>query len=152
MSIQASSIWRNGLAVIAGLAVGSAVNMGLITLNIQLFPMPKDVSFDDKEGFADYIASLPSRAYILVFAAHFGQAVVGGYLAASIARPNGRPAADMCCYVVGALTMLGAVINATTLPAPKWTLLEIPMFPVLAWFTAQWAAVSSAGKDGRKGT
>ena len=147
MSFTASSIMRNGLAIIAGLGVGSAVNMALITLNTSiLFPMPPDVSFEDTNAFGEYIRTLPPLAYVVVFAAHYGQASIGGYLAARIALPE---ASSVCCYVVAGLTMLGSIANTMALPVPAWTWLEIPVFPVLAWYTARFAesAISKGGSS-----
>lgn len=129
---------RNGLAVVAGLGAGSAVNMALIMFNTSvLFPMPSDVSFEETEAFGKYIATLPPLAYAVVFAAHFGQAVVGGYIASRLAASP--ESADICCYVVGALTMAGSIMNTMTLPVPLWTWLEIPVFPFLVYYTSQLA-------------
>ena len=138
MSLTASSLLRNGLATVAGLAVGSAVNMGLITLNTSvLFPMPPGVSFEDTKAFGEYIASLPPLAYAVVFAAHYGQAVVGGLVAAQLS--TSPRAGEVSCYIIGGLTMLGSIMNTMALPVPAWTWLEIPVFPFLAAFTAKWA-------------
>lgn len=142
MSLRASSVFRNGLAVVAGMAVGSAVNMGLIVLNSSvLFPMPPDVSFEDKEGFSNYIASLPPLAYVLVFLAHFGQAMIGGYLASYLS--SSPEAGKYSCYIVGTLTMVGSIMNTASLPVPLWTWLEIPVYPFLIYFTSQLAKSTS---------
>ena len=139
MSLSGTSLLiRNGLAVTAGVVVGSAINMGLITLNTSyLFPMPPDVSFEDKKQFGNYIASLPPLAYAIVFAAHYGQAIVGGIVASKLASDS--KAGDMCCYIVGGLTMIGSIVNTMTLPVPAWTWLEIPVFPFLIYYTAKLA-------------
>ena len=138
MSFVGNKILRNGLAVLAGLGVGSAVNMALITLNTSvLFPMPAGVTFDNAAAFGEYIRSLPLAAYITVFLAHYSQAVVGGYLAARLACCE--KSAAVACYLVSGLTMVGAIVNAATLPVPAWTWVEIPVFPVLAYYTAKWA-------------
>ena len=70
---------RNILAVIGGLAVGMAVNMALVMLNAYvLFPMPQGTSMQDTEQFKAYIATLPTTAFLVVLAAHLGQAFAGG--------------------------------------------------------------------------
>lgn len=151
--IATTSLWmRNGLAILGGLGVGSAVNMALITLNTAvLFPMPQGVSFDDKQAFADYIASLPATAYIMVFAAHYGQAVIGGALAAWLASSTmNRSSVVGSCYAVGVLTFLAALINTATLPVPKWTWLELPLFPVLSYYTAEWVWIKLLLADSSK--
>ena len=107
--------------------------------------MPPDVSFEDTAAFGDYIASLPSLAYVTVFLAHYGQAIVGGYLAGRLACCE--KSAAVCCYIVSGLTMVGSIINTATLPVPAWTWLEIPVFPVLAYYTAQWAVAAMKTTD-----
>ncbi|CAJ1934850.1 unnamed protein product [Cylindrotheca closterium] len=149
MSLSTTNLFvRNGLAVVGGLAVGSAINMGLITLNSKyLFPMPPDVSFDDEEKFGDYIKSLPPLAYTVVFCAHYGQAIVGGILASKLASSDGgEGSGDLCCYIVGGLTMIGSIMNTVALPVPAWTWLEIPVFPFLIYYTAKMAS----GKSDKK--
>ncbi|KAL3931190.1 MAG: hypothetical protein SGBAC_011424 [Bacillariaceae sp.] len=136
---------RNGLAVVGGLAVGSAINMGLIMFNSKyLYPMPPDVSFEDQEKFGEYIESLPPLAYAVVFAAHYGQAIVGGILASKLA--SDASSGDLCCYIVGGLTMVGSIVNTMSLPVPAWTWLEIPVFPFLIYYTAKLASGSSGKK------
>lgn len=148
MSFQAASLLRDGLAVVAGLGVGSAVNMGLIVFNTSvLYPMPAGLSFDDKEAFAKYIQNLPPLAYIMVLAAHYGQAVVGGALAAYLA--SSTTSASICCYVVGAATMVGAIMETMSLPVPPLMWLEIPFYPFLAFatikFTEQYFGLLASG-------
>lgn len=144
----AKRLVRNGLAVLTGLAAGSAANMGLILLNTTLFPMPPGVSFDDAPAFAAYIQDLPSSAYVLVFAAHYAQAVLGGYIAARLACC--RHAAVATCYLVAALTGMGAVMNLRTLPVPAWTWMELAAYPVLAYYTAQLALQAMPEDDNKE--
>lgn len=145
MSLSGTTFIRNGLAVVGGLAAGSAINMGLILLNSKyLFPMPPDVSFDDQEKFGAYIESLPPLAYAVVFCAHYGQAIVGGILASKLASDGA--ARNLCCHIVGGLTMLGSVMNTVALPVPTWTWLEIPVYPFLIYYTAKLASGSSDKK------
>ena len=149
MSLAVASALRNGLAVVAGVGVGSAINMGLITLNTSkyFYPMPDGVSFEDTEKFGEYIAGLPPMAYAMVFAAHFGQAIVGGIVASTLAPT--KESGTVCCYVVGGLTMIGAIMNTMALPVPAWTWIEIPMYPFIIYYTSQFAA--GLGFGGKKG-
>ena len=137
--LSSSSVLRDVGAVMAGLIIGSAVNMSLILLNTSslMYPLPPGVSFDDPEAFGDYIASLPLGAYVLVFAAHFGQALVGGYVAARIGSSERTM---LLSQVIGLLTMGGAVINNLSIPSiPKWTWIEVPFYPVMAWIAGNFA-------------
>ena len=145
MSFQvAQKLARNGFALLSGLAVGSAANMGLIMLNTVFFPLPPGVTLEDKEGFAAYIQDLPMTAYVLVFAAHYAQAVVGGYVAARLACCT--TAARLVCFGVTALTAIGAVMNLQTLPVPAWAWLELVAYPALAYYTAK-AAITAMDKN-----
>jgi hypothetical protein len=146
------SLVRSVGAVIAGLVVGSAVNMAIITFNTHvLYPLPQDVSMNDPEAFGDYIRKLPPPAFFVVFTAHFGQALVGGYTAARLggattsgsnstgtsSSTEGLATMMILSQTVGALTLLGAVLNNLSLPVPLWTWIEMPLFPVMAWIAGR---------------
>jgi hypothetical protein len=128
------AVMRNVGAVAAGLLVGASVNMALILLNFKwFFPLPADVTFNDTERFAEYIATqLPATAFAVVFAAHYGQAVVGGYLAAALGTVS---SSRMLAQIVAVLTMAGSIVNNLSMrqQIPAWTWIEIPWYPVVGW-------------------
>jgi hypothetical protein len=123
--------------------------MAIITLNTHvLYPLPKDVSLNDPKALGDYILKLPLPAFFVVFTAHFGQALVGGYTAArlgggatcensSSTRTSKEGTAMILSQTVGALTLLGAVLNNLSLTVPAWTWIEMPLFPVMAWIAGR---------------
>ena len=122
-------IW-DVLAVGAGLCIGSTVNMGLIMLNSKvLYPMPKGVSMKDTEQFQAYIDSLPAPAFLVVMAAHLSQAFVGGLAAAWF----GTASAVTLALVVGGISMLGGIMMMRTIKGPKWMLIELPLYLVVAY-------------------
>jgi nitrate/nitrite transporter NarK len=125
---------RNTLAVIAGLAVGMAVNMALILLNAYvLFPMPAGTSMQDPEQFNAYIATLPTAAFLVVLAAHLGQSFVGGWTAARIG--SSRPM--LLSMVVGVLSLVGGILNMMTVEGPAWMVVELPLYLVVAWLAGR---------------
>ena len=65
---------RNVCAVVAGLIVGMLFNMVVVGVDFMLYPMPEGVDFEDTEGVAAYIKSLPLLALLIVLVAHLGQA------------------------------------------------------------------------------
>jgi hypothetical protein len=145
------SLVRSVGAIIAGLGVGSAVNMAIITLNTHvLYPLPQDVSMNDPEALGDYIRKLPLPAFFVVFTAHFGQALVGGYTAARLggattsdnnstgtSTTEGVTTMMILSQTVGVLMLLGAVLNNLSLPVPAWTWIEMPLFPIMAWIAGR---------------
>lgn len=112
-------------SVVAGLVVGSIVNMALVFLNVKVL-YPTDVNFEDTDAFGKYVADLPWSAFVVVWMAHLGQTVVGGALAAYLSNEG------VTVYLVSILTMMGTIMNNMSLPAPLWTWLEVPLHLVLA--------------------
>jgi len=135
---------RNIGAVIVGLIVGSAWNMGLITLNTEvLFPMPAGTSMDDPEQYKAYVATLPVAAFMMVIVAHVGQAGIGGWIAARLGKS--RPM--LLAGIVGLLTLLGSVVLLIALSPPAWTWVEVPLLLGTTWFvgTAETKRRAAAG-------
>lgn len=124
---------RNICAVLIGLVAGMAVNMAIVMLSTVLYPMPEGVGFNDREGLAAYIETLPVTAFLIVMLAHLGQAFVGGWIAAIISRNSSM----LVAMVVGILTLLAGLYNLSTLPAPAWMWIEVPLYLVAAWAAAR---------------
>ena len=120
---------RNVGAVLVGLVIGAILNMALVQLNLVLFPFPTDVDLGSPEELAAAIRSMPPAAWILVFAAHLGQAFVGGWVAARLGASH--PVA--LALVVGVVTMGGGIANAISLSLPAWTWVEMPLYLVVAF-------------------
>jgi nitrate/nitrite transporter NarK len=134
---------RNIGAVILGLLVGSALNMGLVMANMSLFPGPEGLDFDDAQAMAEYISGLPQSAFVLPLLAHVGQATLGGWVAARVGAS--RPM--LLALIVGALTMVGGIMNMMNFPdAPVWMWVEFPLYLALP------AAVGQMEKRRREGT
>ena len=138
---------RTILAVVVGLVVGMAFNMGMVVLNTALHPMPEGVDFNDAEGMSTYIAGLPLMALVLILVAHVGQAFIGGLVAAAI----GRSASMVAAMIVGVLSMLAGIANLMSMPLPAWMWFEMPLYLLAAWFAARivlgWRAGKHPGED-----
>ncbi len=121
---------RNILALVLGLAAGMAVNMGIIMLNSSLlFPMPAGTSMADPEQMNAYVASLPILALLVVMVAHLGQAFVGGFVAARLAASKPM----LLAMIIGALSLLGGIMNAMSIHTPTWFYIEMPLYLLFAW-------------------
>jgi len=55
---------RNVIAVFIGLFVGMAVNMGVVQLNLLIFPLP-GVTWTDDAKLIVWIETLPQSAFVL---------------------------------------------------------------------------------------
>jgi len=107
---------RNGLAVIAGLVVGSVVNMGLILLGGQLVPPPPGADVSTMEGLKASMHLFEGRHFVFPFLAHALGTLVGAAIAATIAARRKLAMA----MIVGAGFLAGGIANVFMLPSPAW--------------------------------
>lgn len=104
------------LAVMVGLVVGSAVNMGLILLGARVVPAPAGVDTTTSEGLAAAMPLLGPAHFVFPFLAHALGTFAGALLATWIAdRVSRVPAA-----VIGVLFLAGGIASCFMLPAPRW--------------------------------
>jgi len=114
--------------------VGMMVNMVLIQVNMRVvFPMPDGVDMNDPEAFGAFIATLPATAFILVIAAHLGQAFFGGWVAARL----GASHPIRLALIVGTVTLAGGVGALLMIPGPSWMVLELPFYMIVAYWAGR---------------
>lgn len=104
------------VGVICGAVAGAVFNMAVIMLSWMMYPLPEGTSMSDPEAMKTYIQSLPAAAFLIILVAHAGGALVGGFVAALIARRS----ALVVGAIVGGVFLLGGVMNAMSIPAPVW--------------------------------
>ncbi|MEM7103382.1 MAG: hypothetical protein AAF502_09655 [Bacteroidota bacterium] len=109
-------IVKNILAVVAGVLVGWAVNMGLIMLGVTVVPPPEGADVTTPEGFKAAIPLFTPKNYIFPFLAHAIGTLAGAFATAKIAASNKMPLALM----IGGLFMIGGIMMVVQLPAPLW--------------------------------
>lgn len=110
------NILRNVLAVIAGIAIGSVVNMALITLSPSLIPPPAGVDVSNAESLAGAIHLFQPRHFIMPFLAHALGTLAGAFTAYLIAATHKARIA----YVIGIVFLCGGVAASLMIPAPVW--------------------------------
>jgi hypothetical protein len=107
--------WLRGtLAVLAGLVVGSVVNMALVSAGPKVFPPPVGVDVTTMEGLKAALPLFEPRHFVFPFLAHALGTLVGALVATLIA--GGRVPA----IVVGVFFFAGGAANLAMLPAPMW--------------------------------
>lgn len=124
-------IVRNILAVIAGIVVGSAVNMGLIMVSGSIIPPPEGVDPSDMESLKASMHLFEARHFIFPFLAHALGTVAGAFLAALIAASHKIKFA----LAIGVFFMIGGIANIFILPSPLWfTILDLAgAYIPMAW-------------------
>ena len=110
------NLLRNALAVLVGLAVGSAVNMGLIMLGPSLIPPPAGADLTTAEGLRAAMPLLEPRHFITPFLAHALGTLTGALAAYLIAVSYKARIA----WSIGAVFLCGGVAATFMIPAPTW--------------------------------
>ena len=141
-------IVRNGLAVLTGLIVGSAVNMGLIILGPSIIPPPDGVDVTNMESLKASMHLFEGRHFIFPFLAH-ALGTLSGAVIASLLAASRRTA---LAFGVGGAFLLGGISNLFMLPSPVWfAVLDI----VAAYIPMAWLADRlvnrSTGEPGAQG-
>ncbi|MEZ4917970.1 MAG: hypothetical protein R2792_02600 [Saprospiraceae bacterium] len=129
---------KNILAVVAGIVVGSIVNMGLILVSGSVIPPPEGADVTTMEGLKESMHLFEARHFIFPFLAHALGTLVGAFVAAKLAASHQQYFA----LGIGAFFLLGGIVNVIGLPAPMWfELLDI----LAAYIPMGWLGWKLAG-------
>jgi hypothetical protein len=104
------------VAVICGLIAGGVFNMAVVMLSWRIYPLPEGTDFTDQAAMRTYVQTLPMPAFLLILVAHAGGALVGGLVAALIARRSQL----VLGAIVGGFFLVGGILNVMSIPAPLW--------------------------------
>lgn len=125
---------RNILAVIAGIAIGSLVNMALITLGPSLIPAPAGVDVSNAESLSKSMHLFEPRHFVMPFLAH-ALGTLAGALAAYLIAATYK---TRFAYAIGVIFLCGGVAACFMIPAPAWFMaLDL----VAAYLPMAWLAI-----------
>jgi hypothetical protein len=126
-----NSILRNILAVIAGIVVGSTVNMGIIMISSYIIPPPEGADITTAEGLKASMHLMQPKHFLMPFLAHAIGTFVGAWFASRIAVSHKMKFA----LGIGFIFMLGGIANVLILPSPLWfTVLDLGLAYIpMAW-------------------
>jgi hypothetical protein len=102
--------------VIFGIAVGSLVNMGLVTMGPLVVPLPEGVDTSTMEGLREGMKLFTPANFLFPFLAHALGTLSGAFVAAKVAAS--RPLAF--ALVIGAFFLLGGVMMVRMVGGPMW--------------------------------
>ena len=109
-------IFKNTLAVLIGLFVGSIVNMAIILMSSSVIPPPKGADVTTMEGLKATMHLFEPKHFIFPFLAHAIGTFAGAATTALIADTRKTELA----LVIGSFFLLGGIVNVFTLPSPIW--------------------------------
>jgi hypothetical protein len=104
-----NTILRNIFAVIAGVILGSVLNMSFIIGGSKVFPLSE--SFDPMNAM-----NWDLKYFIFPFLAHALGTLAGAFIAAKIASTHKKTFA----LIIGAFFLIGGTMMVFMLPAPIW--------------------------------
>ena len=107
-------IVRNIIAVVIGLVVGNIVNMSLIQVGYNVFPL--EINTGDMKALGKFMETADTKYFIFPFIAHaFG--TLAGAFAAALFSKNKKVGVAL---IVGAFFLLGGIMVSFMIPAPSW--------------------------------
>ena len=113
---------KNILAIIIGVILGSAINMGIITISGFIIPPPAGSDITTTEGLKASMHLFEPRHFIFPFLAHALGTFAGAFFAALIAANHKLKFA----MGIGIFFLAGGIASVFMLPSPLWyTLLDL---------------------------
>ena len=136
---------RNILAVIAGIVIGSAVNMALILAGPSIIAPPVGVDMSNADGLKAGMHLLEPRHFAVPFLAHAIGTLVGATAAYLIAASQKVPIA----FAIGVVFLAGGIAASFMIPAPAWF---IALDLLAAYLPMAWLATRIGARIGRADT
>lgn len=135
-------IIRNTLVLIAGILIGMAVNMALVTLGSYLIPAPGDADATTMEGLRESMHLFRPWHFLFPFLAHALGTFAGAFVAARFVATRNM----LFAIIVGLFFLAGGIFSVLMLPSPLWyTLVDL----VLAYLPFAYLAGRLAGYSKR---
>ncbi|MFH1052049.1 MAG: hypothetical protein V1779_14100 [bacterium] len=128
-------ILKNILAVIAGLVVGSLVNMGLVMLGPMIIPVPEGVDVSSSESLAQSMHLFGFQHFIFPFLAHALGTLVGALSTSWLATSRKM----LFAMIIGLFFLAGGITNIFILPSPiAFTIIDLVFAYIpMAWLGAR---------------
>jgi hypothetical protein len=120
-------IIKNIFAVLAGVFVGSAVNMGLILLGGKLVTAPLGVDVTTTEGLKAGMHLFKPINFLFPFLAHALGTFVGSMATYKFAATHNFSLA----MIIGFMFLVGGIMSVFMLPSPLWYTLVDLLFAYL---------------------
>lgn len=133
-------IIKNIIAVIVGLVIGSAVNMGIVMISGSIIPPPEGGDITTMEGLKATMHLFEPKHFVFPFLAHALGTLVGAFVAAKMAASHKITMA----LIIGGFFFIGGAINISMLGGPLWfSVLDLVVAYIpMAYIGGKWATRS----------
>jgi hypothetical protein len=109
-------ILKNILAIIAGIILGSLVNMGIISISGSIIPPPEGADISTMEGLRDSMHLFEPKHFLMPFLAHALGTFIGAMLCAKLAA-NNKIGLSMA---IGIFFLIGGIASVISIQGPMW--------------------------------
>lgn len=125
------------LAFLAGIVIGSLVNMGLVSVGSSFIPAPAGVDVSTMEGLKASLPLFEPKHFVFPFLAHALGTLAGAFMAAWLAQKKGM----LLAMIIGGLFFMGGLANILMLPSPLWfSILDLSLaYLPMGYLGAIWA-------------
>ena len=139
-----SPIVRNICAVVAGLVLGSLINIALVSLGPVLVPPPAGVDMTSMDSMAQSMHLMRPQHFVFPFLGHALGTLAGATAAFVLAGRN----ATLLALGVGVFFLVGGISASMMIPAPTWfVVLDL----VVAYLPMAWLATILGSRLSRAG-
>jgi len=115
-------ILKNIVGVVAGIVIGSVVNMGIIMVSGSIIAPPAGADVTTMEGLKESLHLFEPKHFLFPFLAHALGTLAGAWVAAKIAATYRMTFA----MVISCVFLVGGITNVLMLPSPLWfTILDL---------------------------
>lgn len=132
-------------ALIAGVVVGSALNMGIITLGPALVAPPPGADMTTADGITAAMPLLEPKHFLVPFLAH-AMGTLSGAMAGAMVVASHR---SRVAFAIGGLSLAGGIMASLMIPAPAWF---ITTDLLLAYLPMAWLGLRIANRLRPEGT
>jgi hypothetical protein len=123
---------KNTIAVIGGIIIGGAVNMGIVMMSSSIIPPPEGIDPSNMESLKSGMHLFEPKHFLFPFLAHALGTLTGAaftsFFAASLRM--------RLALLIGSFFLIGGIVNAYILPAPAWFLVVdlVGAYLPMAWW------------------
>ena len=110
------TIAKNILALVAGVVVGSLVNLALVNLGPLIVPLPEGADVSTMENLQESMPLFTPANFVFPFLAHALGTLVGAFIAARFAATHPK----VFALVVGVFFLIGGIMAVRMLGGPLW--------------------------------
>jgi hypothetical protein len=107
---------NNSLIILASIFIGSIINMSIVLLGPNIIPPPNGADVTTMKGLKESMHLFQPKHFLFPFLAHALGTFNGALIAAKFSKFNNTRNA----LIVGAIFLIGGVMDVFSLPTPIW--------------------------------